>query len=51
MLKELKHCDNAVTYLEVTESVKIKAREYIKKYMGKHGEIYVRGENEPDYKE
>lgn len=49
MLKELKHCDNTVHELEVTDSVKTKAREFIKKYMAKHGPVYVRGENEPDY--
>lgn len=49
MLKELKYCNN-VGLLEVTESVKVKAREYIKKYMSKFGEIYVRDENEKDYR-
>lgn len=48
MLKELKHCNN-VSFLEVTDSVKNKAREYIKKYMSKFGKIYVRDENEKDY--
>ncbi|XP_055622991.1 probable histone-lysine N-methyltransferase CG1716 [Toxorhynchites rutilus septentrionalis] len=49
LLKELKHCDNTVHELEVTDSVRTKAREFIKKYMAKHGTVYVRGENEPDY--
>ncbi|XP_055593852.1 probable histone-lysine N-methyltransferase CG1716 [Uranotaenia lowii] len=49
LLKELKHCDNTVNELEVTDSVRNKAREFIKKYMAKHGSVYVRGENEPDY--
>lgn len=49
MLKELKYC-NDVKVLEVTESVKVKAREYIKKYMSKFGQYYVRGENEQDYR-
>ncbi|XP_058457916.1 probable histone-lysine N-methyltransferase CG1716 [Malaya genurostris] len=49
LVKELKHCDNTINELEVTDSVRTKAREFIKKYMAKHGSIYVRGENEPDY--
>ncbi|XP_053684224.1 probable histone-lysine N-methyltransferase CG1716 [Sabethes cyaneus] len=49
LVKELKHCDNTVNELEVTDSVRTKAREFIKKYMAKHGTVYVRGENEPDY--
>lgn len=48
-MKELKHCDNTINELEVTDSVRTKAREFIKKYMAKHGTIYVRGDNEPDY--
>lgn len=48
MLKELKYCNN-VSLLEVTDSVKNKAREYIKKYMSKFGRTYVRDENEKDY--
>lgn len=48
MLKELKYCNN-VSLLEVTDSVKNKAREYIKKYMSKFGKTYVRDENEKDY--
>uniref|UniRef100_A0A336MYX7 CSON010402 protein n=1 Tax=Culicoides sonorensis TaxID=179676 RepID=A0A336MYX7_CULSO len=51
MLKELKHCDNTIGHLEVTESVKVKAREFIKKYMAKYNPIYVRPDNEPDFKE
>ncbi|XP_062699924.1 probable histone-lysine N-methyltransferase CG1716 [Aedes albopictus] len=49
LVKELKHCDNTINELEVTDSVRTKAREFIKKYMAKHGTIYVRGDNEPDY--
>lgn len=48
MLKELKYCNN-VSLLEVTDSVKNKAREYIKKYMSKFGKTYIRDENEKDY--
>ena len=51
MLKELKHCDNTVFALEVTESVKAKAREFIKKYMAKYGAIYIRADNEPDFRD
>lgn len=51
MLKELKHCDNTITELEVTESVKVKAKEFVKKYMAKGGSTYVRPDNEPDFKD
>lgn len=50
MVKELKHCNN-VTDLTVTESVKLKSREFIRKYMAKFGETYVKPENEPEYKD
>lgn len=49
MIKELKYCNN-VNLLVVTESVKVKAREYIKKYMSKFGKIYIRDENERDWR-
>lgn len=48
MLKELKYCID-VNLLEVTDSVKNKAREYIKKYMSKFGKLYIRDENDKDY--
>jgi [histone H3]-lysine36 N-trimethyltransferase len=51
MLKELKHNHNTIRDLVVTESVKTKAREFIKKYMAKYGDMYVRGVNEPDFKD
>lgn len=51
MLKELKHCGNTIGHLEVTDSVKVKAREFIKKYMAKYDPVYVKPENEPDFKE
>ncbi|XP_059480678.1 histone-lysine N-methyltransferase SETD2 [Neocloeon triangulifer] len=41
MLKELKHC-RKVSDLACNDSVKHKAREYIKKYMAKFGELYSR---------
>lgn len=49
MLKELKHRDNTVNTLEVTDSVKLKSREFIKKYMTKYGAVYKRPDNEPEY--
>lgn len=51
MLKELKHCDNTINVLEVTDSVKTKSKEFIRKYMAKFGEIYKKPENEPEYKD
>ena len=39
MAKELKHCRN-IEDLEVNENVKHKAKEYIKKYMGRYGKYY-----------
>lgn len=39
MAKELKHCRH-VEDLEVNENVKSKARDYIKKYMGRFGPVY-----------
>lgn len=48
MLKELKYCNN-VNLLEVSDSVKGKAREYIRKYMSKFGRVYIRPENEIDF--
>lgn len=46
MLKELKHCDNTIDALEVNESVRAKAREFVRKYMLKFGATYKRSENE-----
>lgn len=51
MLKELKHCGNSIGGLVVSDSVKMKAREFVKKYMAKYGSIYVRPDDEPDFKE
>lgn len=51
MLKELKHCENSVSVLEVTESVKTKSREFIRKYMAKFGSKYVRPPDEPDFRD
>lgn len=41
MLKELKHCRN-VDDLECNDNVKHKARDFIKKYMAKFGDVYIR---------
>lgn len=46
MLKELKHCDNTVNELEVTDSVKSKAKDYIRNYMTKFGPTYTRSSSE-----
>lgn len=51
MVKELKHCDNTVNVLEATDSVRAKSKEFIRKYMAKFGDVYVKPENEPEYKE
>lgn len=48
MLKELKHC-RKVSDLTCNDSVKHKAREYIKKYMAKFGELYKR-DNEKEHR-
>ncbi|KOB67347.1 putative histone-lysine N-methyltransferase [Operophtera brumata] len=47
MLKELKHC-RAVEELVVTDSVKSKAKTFIKKYMKKFGPVYTRPADEAD---
>ncbi|XP_071942305.1 uncharacterized protein [Antedon mediterranea] len=44
MAKELKHCKN-MEDLEVNANVKHKAKEYIRKYMGRYGSLYRK---EPD---
>lgn len=41
MLKELKHIQN-IEDLTCTESVKSKAKEFVRKYMSKFGEEYQR---------
>lgn len=46
MLKELKHCDNTVVELEVTDSVKSKARDYIRNYMTKFGSVYTKSSSD-----
>ena len=39
MVKELKHCRN-IGDLSCSETVKHKAKDYVKKYMAKQGPIY-----------
>ncbi|XP_055909464.1 probable histone-lysine N-methyltransferase CG1716 isoform X2 [Eupeodes corollae] len=51
MVKELKYCESIGQTLIVTESVKNKSREFIKKYMAKYGKVYVRPKNDPEFKD
>lgn len=51
MLKELKHCDNTVVELEVTESVKSKAKDYIRNYMTKFGSVYTKSSTDSKSKD
>lgn len=39
MVKELKHCKN-IEDLSCSETVKHKAKDYVKKYMAKQGSVY-----------
>lgn len=48
LTKESRHCGNN---LEVTDSVKNKTREYIKKYMVKYGDVYTKPSGDPEFKE
>lgn len=48
MLKEIKQCD-AIEELTVTESVKIKAKEFVRKYMSKFGAVYQRPSDDTDF--
>ncbi|KAI4464171.1 histone-lysine n-methyltransferase setd2 [Holotrichia oblita] len=48
MLKELKHCQN-IEDLTCTESVKSKAKEFVRKYMSKFGEIYQKPKDEAEF--
>ncbi|KAM7349366.1 SET domain containing 2 [Cochliomyia hominivorax] len=51
MIKELKYCESVGQTLVVTESVKSKSREFIKKYMAKYGEVYIKPINDPNFKD
>lgn len=48
MLKELKHCQN-IEDLMCNESVKSKAKDFVRKYMAKFGEIYSRPKDDTLY--
>ncbi|KAL5276573.1 SETD2 family protein [Megaselia abdita] len=48
LTKESRHCGSN---LEVTDSVKNKTREYIKKYMVKYGDVYTKPSGDPEFKE
>ncbi|XP_019761367.1 probable histone-lysine N-methyltransferase CG1716 [Dendroctonus ponderosae] len=50
MLKEIKHL-LSIDELVCTDNVKAKAREYIRKYMSKFGEVYQKRHDEPDFKD
>lgn len=39
MAKELKHCKN-IEDLDANDSVKLKAKDYIRKYMDRYGAVY-----------
>lgn len=45
MLKELKHC-RGVDDLECNDSVKAKAKDFIRKYMAKFGAVYQRPQHD-----
>lgn len=48
MLKEIKQCDT-IEELTVTESVKTKAKEFVRKYMSKFGTLYQRPKDDVDF--
>lgn len=48
MLKEIKQCDT-IEELTVTESVKVKAKEFVRKYMSKFGAVYQRPKDDVDF--
>ncbi|XP_056630996.1 probable histone-lysine N-methyltransferase CG1716 isoform X2 [Diorhabda sublineata] len=50
MLKEIKHISK-IEELTCTDNVKMKAREFIRKYMSKFGEVYVKRSDSPDFKD
>lgn len=49
LTKELKYCQSTNSALKVSDSVKAKSKEYIKKYMSKFGGPYYRKDEEEDY--
>lgn len=50
MLKEMKHIAR-IEDLLCSDNVKVKAREYIRKYMNKFGEVYIKRNDSPDFKD
>ncbi|XP_044750840.1 histone-lysine N-methyltransferase SETD2 [Coccinella septempunctata] len=48
MLKEMKHISE-IEELVCSESVKVKAKDFIRKYMSKFGEVYVKRDDEPEH--
>ncbi|XP_066157816.1 histone-lysine N-methyltransferase Set2 [Euwallacea fornicatus] len=50
MLKEMKHIPT-IDDLVCSDNVKAKAKEYIRKYMSKFGEVYQKRHDEPDFKD
>lgn len=48
MLKEIKQCDT-IEELTVTDSVKTKAKEFVRKYMSKFGTLYQRPKDDVDF--
>lgn len=45
LAKELKHC-RSVDELECNENVKHKAKDFVRKYMGKFGPVYQKSTDE-----
>ncbi|XP_066260562.1 histone-lysine N-methyltransferase Set2 [Euwallacea similis] len=50
MLKEMKHIPT-IDDLVCSDNVKAKAKEYIRKYMSKFGDVYQKRHDEPDFKD
>ncbi|CAG9853837.1 unnamed protein product [Phyllotreta striolata] len=50
MLKEMKHLTR-IEDLTCTDNVKTKAREFIRKYMSKFGEVYIKRSDSPEFKD
>jgi hypothetical protein len=48
-MKEQKYCHSTKNALKASDSVKLKTREYIKKYMSKFDGPYHKKEDEEDY--
>lgn len=46
MLKEQKYTKYVIEMLEVTDSVRMKAKDFVRKYMRKFGPTYTRSETD-----